>query len=312
MNIRHLPLLVCAPALLALAACDGGGGGSDAGSSDAAIVEPSELFGPCETDAECPGEGAVCRPATEGYPGGYCTVPCQDRTPCDVFGVYHHCVTREGEDQSYCEQRCLNGLDCGRDAYTCAGELPPSGGVCIGVCSSDEDCGGGTVCDPYTAVCSTMATETGAITGEPCNAPEDCRSGQCVQEENASGQPTGWVQGYCVSNCILPVGYNNSTFFMGDAFPNGGCPGDAICLPADFSKTAQSDLGRCYDQCTADSDCRPGFGCLQDIQLAGGGTSSYSNGLCVPGDCRTGGCPDGYSCQTVTDTSGNASNVCGR
>lgn len=294
-----------------VAGCDGGGGGSDGGGGDAG-APASELFGPCESDAQCPGEGAICRRAEDGYPGGYCTVPCADRTPCDAFGVYHHCATRQGETQSYCEQRCLNGVDCGRPAYTCVGELPPSGGYCIGVCSSDEDCGGGSVCDPYTAVCSDATTEVGAITGEPCAGSEDCRSGQCFVDQNAAGQPTGWAEGYCVSNCILPVGYNNSSFFAGDAFPNGGCPGDAICLPADFSKTAQGDLGRCYDQCVADGDCRTGYTCLQDIQLASGATSSYSNGLCVPGDCSDTGCPSGYTCQTVTTTSGATRNVCGR
>src|SRR5690606_5864553 len=104
---------------------------------------PSELFGPCQEDWQCPGEGAICRRATDGWPGGYCTVPCEDRTPCDFNGVYHHCVTRAGETQSYCERRCLNGIDCGRTAYTCAGELPPSGGLCIGVCASDDECGAG-------------------------------------------------------------------------------------------------------------------------------------------------------------------------
>lgn len=312
MIIRQFSFLVSSVMVLGLTGCDGGGG-TDAGADDAGPgLEPSELFGPCEDDSQCPGEGAICRTAADGYPGGYCTVPCEDRTPCDVFGVYHHCARREGEEQSFCEQRCLNGLDCGRDAYTCAGELPPSGGACIGVCSSDEDCGGGFVCDPYTAVCSTSVTEVGAITGEPCADSDDCRSGQCFVDENAAGQPTGWAEGYCVSNCILPPGYNNNDFFAGDAFPNGGCPGDAICLPADFSQTAQRDLGRCYDQCVTDGDCRTGYACLKDIQLASGGTSSYSNGLCVPGDCRMTGCPTGYTCQTVTTTSGTTRNVCGR
>src|SRR5690606_33578722 len=70
----------------------------DAGPPDAGPpLMPSELFGPCQEDWQCPGEGAICRRATDGWPGGYCTVPCEDRTPCDFNGVYHHCVTRAGE-----------------------------------------------------------------------------------------------------------------------------------------------------------------------------------------------------------------------
>ena len=296
--------------LLALPGCDGGGG-SDAG-VDGGGLEMSELFGACEADSQCPGEGAVCRVAEDGYPGGFCTIPCEDRTPCDSRGVYHHCATREGETQAFCERRCLNGIDCGRYAYTCAGELPPSGGVCIGVCSSDEDCGGTSICDPYTATCSDAATTTGAITGEPCADNEACRSGQCVVEVSATAVPSGWVGGYCVSNCILPLGYNNSDFFMGDALPNGGCPGDAVCLPADFAKTAEGDLGRCYAQCTGDVDCRDGYTCLQDIDLASGAVSTYSNGLCVPGNCTMDGCPTGYTCTMVTGTDGSTRSVCAR
>lgn len=285
----------------------------DAGPGDAAPpLEMSELFGPCEADSQCPGEGAVCRGAVEGYPGGYCTVPCTDRTPCDARGVYHHCATREGEDQAYCERRCLNGIDCGRNAYTCAGELPPSGGFCIGVCTSDEDCGGDSVCDPYTASCSESVGETGAITGEPCADDDGCRSGQCIPEENEAGQPSGWVGGYCVSNCILPTGYNTNDFFAGDAFPNGGCPGDAVCIPADFSQTAVGDLGRCYDQCLLDTDCREGFRCLQEINLQSGGVRMFSNGLCLPWDCQANGCPSGYTCQMVTTADGATRSVCGR
>jgi len=287
--------------------------GLDAGPGDAGDgLEMSDLFEACQADWQCPGEGAVCRSAIEGYPGGYCTVPCSDRTPCDTFGVYHHCATRQGEDQAYCERRCLNGLDCGRDGYTCVGELPPSGGFCIGVCQNDEQCGGTSVCDPYSAQCAETPTETGAITGEPCADNDACRSGQCIAEESEGGNPTGWIAGYCVSNCILPLGYNNSDFFAGDALPNGGCPGDAICWPADTASTAQRDLGRCFDQCTADGDCREGYTCLQEIGLGGGGTSTYSNGLCVPGNCSADGCPSGYTCQPVPDGRGGTRNVCGR
>jgi len=152
----------------------------DAG-GDAFSLTPSSLFGACVDDSQCPGAGAICRRASEGYPGGYCTVPCDDRTPCDTGSVYHHCIQLTGETRSYCERRCLNGLDCGREAYTCAGELPPSGGVCISVCSDDAQCGDGTVCDVWTGECVVGPAPTaGAGTGEPCDSGADCRSGRCI------------------------------------------------------------------------------------------------------------------------------------
>lgn len=308
--MRNRPSLLALA--LALAACDGAPPEEDAQIQlpDAGpTLLPSQLFGPCEVDSQCPGEGAVCRTAADGWPGGYCTVPCEDRTPCDHRGVYHHCATREGETQAYCERRCLNGIDCGRDAYTCAGELPPSGGVCIGLCSSDEQCGAGTVCNLYSGACTAESLPGGAVTGEPCIEGTDCRSGQCVGEVTAMGAPTGWIGGYCIASCMIPSGYNTSTFFAGDALPRGTCAGDAVCIPAEGY--AEGDLGTCYDQCLSDDDCRAGYTCLRDIALTGGGASSYSNGLCVPDDCGRVGCPSGYTCVTVMGANG-ARNVCAR
>lgn len=303
-------LSALAAAVLVLAACDGTAPvdastpNVDAGPE----LEMSELFGACQEDWQCPGEGALCRTAADGYPGGYCTLPCDDRTPCDARGAYHHCVQLEGEDQSYCERRCLNGIDCGREAYSCLGELPPSGGVCVAVCSTDEQCGDGFACDVYTAQCVEGEPPTaGALTGEACADDDGCRSAQCVPEVNEAGVPTGWVGGYCLGNCVVPSGYNTSDFFSGDALPQGTCPGDAVCWPA--NGMARGDLGTCYDQCMGAGDCRPGYRCLQDIQLQTR-VVSYTNGICVPDDCASAGCPTGYSCVTVTGGDGEARNVC--
>ena len=308
---RHHASLLGLSFIVALGGCDGGDGDADASADGAAPLEMSALFGACEQDWQCPGEGAFCRTGIDGFPGGSCTIACEDRTPCDTRGVYHHCATREGETESFCERRCLNGLDCGRDGYTCAGSLPPSGGVCISVCSSDEECGTGAVCDRYTALCAAAVSTTGATNGEPCADNDACRSGQCLAEQGSDGTPTGWIGGYCVSNCILPTGFNNNDFFAGPALPNGGCPA-GVCLPAVGGNNSVRDLGRCYVECVSDGDCRGGYTCLKDISLSSGGTSSYSNGLCVPANCEREGCPTGYTCQMVTDSGGRTRSVCGR
>ena len=306
----RLTISALGAACLLLSACDGGTPELDAGpESDAGLpLEPSTLFGPCREDWQCPGEGAVCRPPSDGYPDGFCTVPCEDRTPCDVDGVYHHCATRQGEEQSFCERRCLNGIDCRREGYSCTGELPPSGGICVASCTDDAQCGFGLVCDPYTTQ-RTDAPAEGSVTGEGCADAEGCRSGSCVPEVNEMGAPTGWVGGYCVGSCVLPSGFNNNDFFAGDALPAGSCEGEAVCIPAGDGQS-RGDLGRCYASCAGDGDCREGYTCLQEFQLASGGTSSYSNGICVPGNCQMDGCPSGYSCVTVTGSDGNPRAVC--
>lgn len=295
-------------ALLAAAGCDDS---TPVETPDAQVLPASELFGPCVDDSQCPGEGAVCRRDEAGYPRGYCTVPCDDRTPCDAFGSYHHCVQRTGEERSYCEQRCRNGLDCGRTAYTCVGELPPSGGLCIGVCSDDSQCSEGLVCDRWAATCVAPGSErTGAATGEPCEGEDTCRSGECLPEVNATGVPTGWVGGSCSGNCILPAGYSSNFFFSGTLLPRAGCAGETdVCFPS--SSLSEGDLGLCLRGCTSPADCRPGFSCVTQFQTTGG-SASFDNGVCLPIDCSRTACPDGYRCRQVSRSDGSVDNVCGR
>lgn len=277
---------------------------------DAYVPPPSELFGPCVDDSQCPGEGAICRRDEDGYPRGYCTVPCDDRTPCDAFGVYHHCTQLVGQDRRYCEQRCLNGFDCGRGAYTCAGELPPSGGVCIGVCSRDDQCTPGNLCEPYSGRCypEGMVPTAGATTGQPCRSDSACRSGLCAEEVTEAGVPTGNVGGSCVSNCILPTGYNSNSFFDGSSLPNGSCVGGAVCFPT--NSFSEGDLGVCLAECHGDGDCRPGYACGNAFNTASGTPATFDNGVCLPIDCSRAACPSGYTCARVPRADGSVRNVC--
>ncbi len=317
MNVNPLRFASLCAALLLVAGCDGNAPATmpDAG-TDAGTAAPmrSTLFGPCETDEQCPGMGAVCRRASEdGYPGGYCTVPCSDRTPCDYRSVYHHCLRREGETQAYCERRCLNGIDCGRSGYSCGPEIAAeAGGACLPVCTSDEECGGGAICNLYSGQCGTRgADETLAPNGAACAFGDDCRSGGCVAEASPTGVPTGWVGGYCVSNCILPGGYNTSSFFEGSELPQGTCPEGGLCIPSGQGQ-ARGDMGSCYVECRSATDCRPGYTCLSSFGLGSGGTANYTNGICVPADCSRVACPSGYTCRSITGADGRPRNVCAR
>jgi len=246
------------------------GGAPDAGSA------PSYLFGPCVSDAQCPGADGVCRGPEEGYPQGYCTRPCEDRTPCDDGVVYHHCV--QGEDgESWCEQRCLNGADCGRSPYTCVGELPPSGGVCVAYCS-EGDCGAGAECNPWSGQCGRAGSrpETGGVTGDPCAGAEDCRSGVCLTEET-----NGWPGGTCVGVCLLPAGFNTNNIWAEDALPRATCPDeDSVCFP-EGSAQARGDPGLCLPACESADDCRSGYTCRLSFEISSG-VRTFARSFCVP------------------------------
>lgn len=250
--------------------------GSDGMVPDAMAVE-STLFGRCTADAECPGRDAVCRTNVEGFPNGLCTVPCEDRTPCDVFGAYHHCLPDADGGGSFCMPRCVNGVDCGRDSYTCVGELPPSGGLCIGICGGDEDCGPDAECNPFSGDCGPIgsAPRSGAGVAEGCAEDSDCRSGDCLSE----AENPAWVGGVCLSFCILPLGYNTNDIFFEDTLPAVTCPGDSVCFPQE--SFARGDLGLCLHACVGDEDCRSGYVCRRTFELMAG-PRTFDNGFCEP------------------------------
>jgi hypothetical protein len=300
--------LILASALLTVG-CDNGPTPTDAPLADAPVLEPSYLFGPCVSDAQCEhlGEGAICREAETGPTEGYCTVPCDDRTPCDAFGRYHHCLTLADESQSYCVPQCRNGADCVRDSWTCDPQAGPTGddGVCVSVCETDAECGGTAVCNPESSRCEAPPVDlTGAAHGEPCAGPTDCTSGFCVTEGTAA-QPSGWVGGMCVGICRVPDGFNSTNFYEGDTLPRGGCVEGAVCIPG--AQMAAGDLGTCYRECTSTADCRPGYGCLQTLLR-----HTFTNGICVPADCRSPSnpCPTGYRCATVALSDGSMTGRC--
>lgn len=290
----------------------------DAGPSDAgsdAGLQPSVLFGPCQEDSQCPGDGAICWRGADGYPEGTCTVPCVDRTPCDDGVVFNHCLMRTGETQSFCFQRCLNGVDCMRPGYTCIGNGSIDAtdtGYCYGVCGGDVSCGPGAECNPYSGRCvaeGSVPTD-GSPNGGTCTGDADCLSDNCITERNGT-TPTGWNSGYCYGLCILPMGYNTNTLFSEDTLPQGTCSAGNVCFPN--GSYTRGDLGLCFLGCTSDADCRAdeGYRCRTSWRLASGDVRTFTNGICVPNDCPTTPCPTGFTCRTVTTSSGT-SRVCAR
>ena len=280
-----LSLLACGPAPTAVDAATE----PDAGPRiDASRPPPSRIFGACSEDSQCPGADAFCRTPQQGYPGGYCSVACTDRTPCDDGAVYNHCLTLAGATRSTCEARCRNGADC-RDTYSCAIFGTTMEGVCIPVCATDADCGAGARCNQHSGRCGTTVPTTGGDTGDACTGATDCLSGSC-RLEVANGAATGFIHGYCDGPCRLPPGFNTSDFWPEDFLPASNCPGAAVCIPA--GQYGEGDLGSCFHECMSGADCRPGYGCQQNPTR----THLFTNGYCVPSACTATSCPAGYAC----------------
>lgn len=287
----------------------------DAGPPVDAFVPPfaEVLFAPCVSDEQCEvlGEGAFCRESSEGPAGGYCTRPCEDRTPCDAFGAHHHCIQYDGEPTAICVPACRNGADCPRAGYSCFGEIAPTGdGYCESVCRTDAECGDGTICDLDSGECRAPGPQTGSPYYATCSSDAECASGLCL-EEVYDGGLTSWVLGACLSPCILEAGFNTTDFFRGDTLPNGGCPDNGVCMqpfvnqPPLRTTNAEGDLGVCHPGCDEDADCREGYSCHH---TRGGHT--FTNGWCEAADCRSIPCPGGRRCVGVTFGDGTTSGWC--
>ena len=318
-------LILGALALFALAGC------GDDDSSDDTVTDtttpdmgpprvdmgpppPAEgLFDECVIDSQCQaalGPSAFCRPAETGWPKGYCTLPCVDRTPCDDGIIYNHCLDVFDTGQTVCERACENSFDC-REGYICAakGVVAPTRGLCVGYCQSDADCGANAECNPYAGDCVGVgeAPTDGGRTGEACADDDGCLSGSCQTPTN-SGTPTGWNGGYCLGSCALEAGWNSNTLFAGDAYPTGVCPDGNVCYPT--SELTELSPGVCITVCDSNADCREaeGYECSKTVELASG-PKTFTNGVCFPVDCSDTPCPAGFSCQMISSPNGTRS-VC--
>lgn len=284
--------------------------------------EPQPIYGPCASNAECE-EGLTCRTEAEsGIPGGQCNRECTRDDDCVLGGVAPadgYCAPATAANpRRLCQRVCVNGIDCERPGFTCQliSQLTMLR-VCIPVCTA-ESCVDGNACNPATNRCQAPGTMvTGAAFGAPCRATNDpmisdatrCPSGLCLAENNfdSTGRPvpSGWTGGgMCLSRCILPQGYNSSTLWPERTLPRGGCPEGGICFPN--GTLNRGDLGLCLTECTANTDCRPGYYCRKTYQLGMGRTTTFNNGYCAPVNCAATGmsCPAGHTCRMTSATAG--------
>ncbi len=316
--VQDVPVVSDAPA------CDGR-------PSTPAPRKNSPLYGPCFTTDECE-PGLTCRSElSHGFPGGQCSLECTNSEPCARGeGVDGYCppATADGSPR-FCQRVCINGIACQREGYTCQtlnGGTLREVRVCIPICT-DASCENGTVCNHESGRCrgACATAPTGRTLGQTCeprtrmgaNPSNFCQSDLCQADWAADSLGnrvyTGWNGGMCTARCILPQGYNSSTFWDEDTdgglrrLPRANCPMNSICAPN--GSFAEGDLGICLPECRSNADCREsdGYYCRNSFQLAM--TQRYANGYCVPRNCLSSeaaqrGCATGLTCRRNSNGTG--------
>lgn len=289
---------------------------------------PQPIYGPCDSDAECR-EGYSCqRAADTGYSGGQCNRECTRDDDCvrvsttGAKPIDGFCLAADTSGRRYCARVCANGIDCGRDGWSCttlnSGALNQVN-VCVSICTPTS-CIDGTVCEPESGRCrpASSPAPTGRTVGQACvpaeqtgsTAQNRCVSNLCSPEVTYDSMMTpfytGNIGGFCYGRCILPSGYNSSTFWPMPELPQAGCADGAVCIPN--RSLAEGDIGLCFAGCRANSDCRQseGYVCRLSVSL-GTRTVRFQRGWCEPGDCvNTAGftCPSGTVCRRGRTSSG--------
>jgi hypothetical protein len=235
----------------------------------------------CETDG-CP-DGSECFnfPVT-GQDGTICLLLCDYNNECsrieyDCFDVDNEQVCLPG-DGAGGEQppagavgaSCTDDPQC--DEGVCLNNLPS--GYCSALCDSDADC-------PTGAHCEQIGTE--GFCYDDCQNQADCRTGydcasvgltaaSCVEsEDRVVLNPNGAQDGQtCLSdiNCMGGVctreseGYPDGYCSTLDCDSNADCNG-GVC-------TVQSSNTVCKSPCSADSDCRTGYDCINGTSPTNG------------------------------------------
>ncbi len=257
--------------VVALAACDGGGGtdaggGGDAGAMDAGDSDggggsdagtdagggPTRPLGAaCDDDGQC--ESGVCFNATAGLElgTGYCTIDCASET-CDGFpsdGYEYGCVAVA--DGLRCARLCPDGFGCGEDDLCVTDFGSPEADICLDLandlCTSNADCAGG-----VNDICTVLTDRDSLVTA--------CFHGRAFGGEpipfKAVGDTCAVVpETPCTTTADCPTGYRCQR----------GEDGRDRCNPMPTETCHLFCLlpGRCTGICASDADCPADMRCSQ-------------------------------------------------
>jgi len=217
----------------------------------------------------------VCVPNNPTPFGAACTMN-SDCTPSLVGAAL--CLLAEDDfPGGYCTSGCLGDEQCPAGTF-CRIEPNAPDGLCVPTCGTNADCqvgGRSTTYECYDSVGGTQdhcwPTASGAgLPGDACANRQACAGGQ----EGFCIDPPVWSDGYCTQVCQVT------------------CPTGSHC--------AGIFGGACVSDCTATSDCRPGYTC-RDID-----TDQVNE--CLPS--ATGAGAVGDACTQLADCSGDADGAC--
>ena len=239
------------------------------------MIADSPLGGLCERSADC-ASGLCLDVSVEGRQHTLCASPCCSEFDCpvgfgcrDTMGI-QVCLPSDIYPIGYSFD-AVRGQQCGPGARACqSGLCNLRTDRCIGICCTDNDCGGG-VCqfrqvgNLARAICESVPVGFGQ-TGQGCGSEFDCISGVCVPVPvvflanvqtyavariNAHGRRLAvrsWVS--AEPSYRLSAG-RPGPLNAGEACMNDGACGSGQCVER-----------VCREPCCRDDDCAHGERCL--------------------------------------------------
>ena len=227
----------------------------------------------CERGGEC--DTQTCLPESDGFPGGYCSIPsCNDLRPCTVGS---HCVYSTKDETSICLAFCSGTSEC-RDGYVCQPVYEGNISVCAPACSRAEDCPDQADCDEASGKCLLRECDP--------KQSADCGEGRVCFPDSLNITTSG---GLCLTTCDPS---------------DSKCRGQDLCqpLPEDPEHAGLCVPPRCKQtlDCSAGSLCVEGV-CQPPARCDDKGACGDSATACVGGpggQCVT-KCNDDASCSAI-------------
>lgn len=229
----------------------------------------------CVRASEC--EVGSCLRDTEGFPGGYCSIPdCNENRACPA-GSY--CLFSSSRERTVCLAYCDDASDC-REDYVCQPVYGTPHSLCSPSCTVSNACPDQTQCDSESGKC--VLRECDPAEADPC----DTASTNRVCYPDSRGLTT--KGGLCLSQCDPGA----PDCRVGDVCqPVPEDPANkGICAPPVCKTTADCRAGSvCIDQvCQPPARCDDQGACADETTACVGG----AGGQCMPKCPSEGSCDD--------------------